>query len=49
LRNQGIQIGLLAGIERIPILKQQPAQALQIGIGLLLDTPGLVEGARSMG
>ena len=48
MRDQRIQVGALSRRQVAPVLEQSPAQAFQVGIGLLLGTAHLVHGGRGM-
>jgi len=49
LGDQGIQVGPACGGQAVAVLEQLPAQSLEVGIGTLFETPGLVEGGGGMG
>lgn len=47
--DQRVQIGSLCHIKPLAVLEQRPTQALEIGIGLLFESPVLVKGGRCLG
>ena len=44
LGDEGVEIGPLAFGQALAVLEQRPAQALEAGIGFLLDAAGLIDG-----